>query len=153
MVRDLASGPGVVVLCGRYEGIDQRVIEARGMVEISAGDVVLSGGEVAALLLLDACVRLLPGVMGAAASAEEESHGAEGLLEYPHYTRPADWQGRAVPEILLSGHHAEVARWRRAQAEAATRTRRPDLWDAFLRRKAGAVETKPSRLDGQPAAA
>jgi tRNA (guanine37-N1)-methyltransferase len=153
MVRDLAAGPGVVLLCGRYEGIDQRVIEARGMVEVSAGDLVLSGGEVAALLLLDACVRLLPGVMGAAASAEEESFGAEGLLEYPHYTRPAEWQGRAVPEVLLSGHHAEVARWRRAQAEAATRTRRPDLWEGFLRRQAEGAATKPARLDGQPAAA
>lgn len=153
MVRDLAAGPGVVLLCGRYEGIDQRVIDARGMVEISAGDVVLSGGEVAALVLLDACVRLLPGVMGAAASAHEESHGAEGLLEYPHYTRPAEWQGRAVPEVLLSGHHAEVARWRRAQAEVATRTRRPDLWEGFLRHQAEAAATKPARLDGQPAAA
>ena len=153
LVRDIAAGPGVVVLCGRYEGVDQRVIEARGMLEVSAGDFVLSGGEPAALLLLDACVRLLPGVMGAAASAEEESHGAEGLLEYPHYPRPAEWQGRAVPEILLSGHHAEVARWRRAQAEAATRTRRPDLWDAYLRRNAALHETKPLRLDGQPAAA
>jgi len=153
LVRDIAAGPGVVMLCGRYEGVDQRLIEARGMLEISAGDFVLSGGEPAALLLLDACVRLLPGVMGAAASADEESHGAEGLLEYPHYTRPAEWQGRAVPEILLSGHHAEVARWRRAQAEAATRTRRPDLWERFLRRQAEGRETKPARLDGQPAAA
>ena len=134
LVRDLAAGPGVILLCGRYEGIDQRVIEARELEEISAGDVVLSGGETAALLLLDACVRLLPGVMGAAASAEEESHGTEGLLEYPQYTRPAAWQGRTVPEVLLSGHHAEVARWRRAEAEAATRARRPDLWDAYCRR-------------------
>jgi tRNA (guanine37-N1)-methyltransferase len=153
LVRDLASGPGVALLCGRYEGVDQRVIEARGMLEISAGDVVLSGGEVAALLLLDACVRLLPGVMGGEHSAAEESHGAEGLLEYPHYTRPAAWQGRAVPDVLLSGHHAEVARWRRAEAEAATRARRPDLWDRYLRRQAETQSTKPHRLDGQPAAA
>lgn len=154
LVRDIAAGPGVVMLCGRYEGVDQRVIEARGMLEVSAGDFVLSGGEPAALLLLDACVRLLPGVMGAAASAEEESHGAEGLLEYPHYTRPAEWQGRAVPEVLLSGHHAEVVRWRRAEAEAATRARRPDLWERHLsRRNAEPNQVKAGRLDGHPAAA
>ncbi|HEV7457068.1 MAG TPA: tRNA (guanosine(37)-N1)-methyltransferase TrmD [Roseococcus sp.] len=128
LVREIAAGPGVVLLCGRYEGVDQRVIEARSMREISLGDYVLSGGEMAALTLLDACVRLLPGVMGGAESALEESHSA-GLLEYPHYTRPAEWQGRAVPPVLLSGHHAEVARWRREQAEAATRERRPDLWN------------------------
>jgi len=128
-VRELAAGPGVVLLCGRYEGIDQRVIDARGLREMSIGDYVLSGGEPAALVLLDACVRLLPGVMGAAASAEEESFAA-GLLEYPHYTRPADWQGRRVPEVLLSGHHAEVAAWRRREAERATRERRPDLLTA-----------------------
>ncbi|WP_206934621.1 tRNA (guanosine(37)-N1)-methyltransferase TrmD [Roseococcus thiosulfatophilus] len=128
LVREIAAGPGVVLLCGRYEGVDQRVIEARAMREISLGDYVLSGGEMAALTLLDACVRLLPGVMGGAESALEESHSA-GLLEYPHYTRPAEWQGRAVPPVLLSGHHAEVARWRREQAEAATRERRPDLWN------------------------
>jgi tRNA (guanine37-N1)-methyltransferase len=130
MVRDLAAGPGCILLCGRYEGVDQRVIEARGMREVSIGDYVLSGGEPAALVLLDACVRLLPGVMGQAASAEEESHAA-GLLEYPHYTRPAEWQGRRVPEVLLSGHHAEVARWRRAEAERITRERRPDLWARY----------------------
>lgn len=128
LVRELAGGPGVVLLCGRYEGVDQRVIEARGMREVSLGDYVLSGGEVAAIALLDACVRLLPGVMGAAESALEESHAA-GLLEYPHYTRPAEWQGRAVPAVLLSGHHAEVARWRREESEAVTRERRPDLWN------------------------
>lgn len=128
LVREIAAGPGVVLLCGRYEGVDQRVIEARSMREVSLGDYVLSGGEMAALTLLDACVRLLPGVMGAAESALEESHSA-GLLEYPHYTRPAEWQGRPVPPVLLSGHHAEVARWRREQAEAATRERRPDLWN------------------------
>jgi tRNA (guanine37-N1)-methyltransferase len=129
-VRDLAAGPGMVLLCGRYEGFDQRVIEQRGLEEISIGDYVLSGGEPAALVLLDACVRLLPGVMGAAASAEEESFAA-GLLEYPQYTRPAEWNGLKVPEVLLSGHHQAVADWRRAQAEQATRERRPDLWAAY----------------------
>jgi tRNA (guanine37-N1)-methyltransferase len=148
LVRDLASGPGVILLCGRYEGVDERVIEARELEEVSAGDVVLSGGEVAALLLLDACVRLLPGVMGASDSAAEESHGPEGLLEYPHYTRPAEWQGRKVPDVLLSGHHAEVARWRRQRAEETTRLRRPDLWERHLQRNAA-----PGRLDGPPAAA
>lgn len=131
LVRRLADGPGVVLLCGRYEGVDQRVIERRAMEEVSLGDFVLSGGEVAAIALLDACVRLLPGVMGAAASGAEESHEG-GLLEYPHYTRPAEWEGRAVPPVLLSGHHAEVARWRRAESEAATRERRPDLWARHL---------------------
>lgn len=130
LVRGLAAGPGAVLVCGRYEGMDQRVVEARGMREVSVGDYVLSGGEPAALVLLDACVRLLPGVMGAAESAEEESFAAAGggLLEYPHYTRPAEWNGLRVPEVLLSGHHAEVARWRRAESERATRERRPDLW-------------------------
>ncbi|MFT8242543.1 tRNA (guanosine(37)-N1)-methyltransferase TrmD [Roseomonas sp. BN140053] len=131
LVRELAAGPGVILFCGRYEGLDQRVIEARGMREVSVGDYVLSGGEPAALVLLDACVRLLPGVMGGAASAEEESFSAGGrgpLLEYPHYTRPAEWNGLRVPDVLVSGHHAEVARWRAAQSEAATRERRPDLW-------------------------
>jgi tRNA (guanine37-N1)-methyltransferase len=150
LVRDWAAGPGLVLLCGRYEGVDQRVIEARGMQEVSLGDFVLSGGEVAALALLDACVRLLPGVMGGAESAAEESFGAEGLLEYPHYTRPAEWQGRRVPEVLLSGHHAEVARWRRSQAEEITRERRPDLWDRHGRAHDHAGE---GRLDGHPAAA
>lgn len=125
-LRDLAAGPGVVLLCGRYEGIDQRVIEARGAIEVSIGDYVLSGGELPALVLLDGCVRLLPGVMGAAESAVEESF-ADGLLEYPHYTRPALWQGREVPAVLLSGNHAAIAAWRRAQAEQTTRARRPDL--------------------------
>lgn len=128
-VRRYAAGPGVILLCGRYEGVDQRVIEARGAEEVSIGDYVLSGGELPALVLLDACVRLLPGVMGAAASAEEESFAA-GLLEYPQYTRPAEWQGRRVPEVLLSGDHAAIARWRREQAERITRERRPDLWQA-----------------------
>jgi tRNA (guanine37-N1)-methyltransferase len=133
-VRALAAGPGVVLLCGRYEGIDERVIEARALEEISIGDYVLSGGEPAAMVLLDACVRLLPGVMGAAESAEEESFSA-GLLEYPHFTRPADWHGKRVPDVLLSGHHAAVAAWRQEQAERLTRTRRPDLWAAYTATK------------------
>jgi tRNA (guanine37-N1)-methyltransferase len=132
-VRDLAAGPGVRLLCGRYEGVDQRLLDARRAEEVSIGDYVLSGGELPALVLLDACVRLLPGVMGAEASADEESFSA-GLLEYPHYTRPAEWQGRAVPEVLLSGHHAAIAAWRRAQAEQLTRIRRPDLWNALVDR-------------------
>ncbi|MFL1461044.1 tRNA (guanosine(37)-N1)-methyltransferase TrmD [Roseococcus sp. DSY-14] len=138
LVRELAAGPGVVLLCGRYEGVDQRVIERRAMAEVSLGDFVLSGGEMAALALLDACVRLLPGVMGAMESAEEESHSA-GLLEYPHYTRPAEWEGRAVPPVLLSGHHAEVARWRREEMERATRERRPDLWNRLPVARGGAA--------------
>jgi tRNA (guanine37-N1)-methyltransferase len=121
-----ANGPGVVLLCGRYEGIDQRVIDHRQMQELSIGDYVLSGGELAALVLLDSIVRLLPGVMGAADSATEESF-SRGLLEYPHYTRPADWQGRRVPDVLLSGHHSAVAAWRQAESERITRERRPDL--------------------------
>ncbi len=144
-VRGLAAGPGVVLLCGRYEGVDQRVVEARGMREVSVGDYVLSGGETAAMVLLDACVRLLPGVMGAAESAVEESFAAGDLLEYPHYTRPAEWSGRRVPEVLLSGHHAEVARWRRAEAERATRERRPDLW---ARRDGGADPSRPAAEEG-----
>lgn len=138
MVREFAAGPGLVLLCGRYEGVDQRVIEARNMREVSVGDFVLSGGETAALVLLDACIRLLPGVMGAAESADEESFSA-GLLEYPHYTRPVEWQGRAVPPVLLSGHHAEVAKWRRAEAERITRERRPDLWKQYVARPPAAA--------------
>lgn len=131
LVRELAAGPGLRLLCGRYEGIDQRVLDAREVLEVSIGDFVLSGGEMAALVLLDAVVRLLPGVMGNAASAGEESF-EEGLLEYPLFTRPAEWQGRQVPEVLLSGHHDKVRRWRRAQAEDVTRQRRPDLWRRYL---------------------
>jgi len=148
MVRDFAAGPGLVLLCGRYEGVDQRVIEARGMREVSLGDYVLSGGEIAALALLDACVRLLPGVMGAAESAIEESHSA-GLLEYPHYTRPAEWQGLSVPPVLLSGHHAEVARWRRTQSETATRERRPDLWSRIQVAGGGAAGAFSIRADSR----
>jgi tRNA (guanine37-N1)-methyltransferase len=147
MVRDFAAGPGLVLLCGRYEGVDERVIEARGLQEVSIGDYVLSGGEPAAMVLLDACVRLLPGVMGAAESGVEESF-SNGLLEYPHYTRPAEWQGRAVPPVLLSGHHAEVARWRQAEAERITRERRPDLWARYTSNAAA-----PGAMDGRPAAA
>ena len=130
-VRQLSAGTGVTLLCGRYEGVDQRLLDARNAEEISAGDYILSGGELPALTLLDACIRLLPGVMGAAESADDESFEAN-LLEYPHYTRPAEWQGRAVPKILLSGHHGAIADWRRQQAEQITRTRRPDLWRARM---------------------
>lgn len=129
--RDFAAGPGITLLCGRYEGIDQRVIEAHGMLELSIGDFVLSGGELAALVLLDSTVRLLPGVMGAAESAVEESFSA-GLLEYPHYTRPAEWQGRRVPDVLLSGHHGAIADWRLAESRRVTQERRPDLWAAAV---------------------
>jgi len=125
-VRNLASGPGVVIICGRFEGVDERVIEGRGLVEVSIGDYILSGGEPAALVLLDACVRLLPGVMGKWESGEDESF-ENGLLEYPHYTKPREWEGREIPEILLSGDHGKIAKWRREQAESLTRDRRPDL--------------------------
>jgi tRNA (guanine37-N1)-methyltransferase len=129
LVAELASGPGPLVVCGRFEGVDERVIEARGLREVSIGDYVLSGGEIAAMVLIDACVRLLPGVMGKQASGEDESF-SEGLLEYPQYTRPQEFEGRQIPEILTSGDHAKVAAWRRAQSEALTRARRPDLWAA-----------------------
>jgi len=131
-VRELAEGPGVAVLCGRYEGVDQRVLEAHGVEEISIGDYVLSGGEVAALVLMDACVRLLPGVMGSSASGEDESFEA-GLLEYPLYTRPVEWQGRTVPDVLMSGHHGNIRAWRREQAEAVTKERRLDLWTEYVK--------------------
>lgn len=133
-VRALAAGPGLVALCGRYEGIDQRVIEARGVEEISVGDYVLSGGELAAMVLIDACVRLLPGVMGKAASGEDESFEG-GLLEYPHFTRPEVWAGVSVPEVLLSGHHAKIEAWRRQEAEKTTKARRPDLWERYAARR------------------
>jgi tRNA (guanine37-N1)-methyltransferase len=132
-IEALTRDAGVVLICGRFEGIDERVIAARELEEVSAGDYVLSGGEIAAMALIDACVRLLPGVMGTAASGAEESF-ADGLLEYPHYTRPQVWEGRQIPEILLSGDHAKIAAWRRAEAERLTRERRPDLWAAFLSR-------------------
>jgi tRNA (guanine37-N1)-methyltransferase len=126
-VREFAAAPGVVLVCGRFEGVDERVIESRALEEISIGDYVLSGGEIAAFVLIDACVRLLPGVMGKEASHAEESFEA-GLLEYPHYTKPQEFEGRPIPEVLNSGHHGKVAAWRREQAEKATRERRPDLW-------------------------
>ena len=128
-VMELASGPGPLIVCGRFEGIDQRVIEARGLEEISMGDYVLSGGEIAALALIDACVRLLPGVMGKLSSGTDESF-SDGLLEYPQYTRPQEFEGRTIPDVLVSGDHARVEAWRRAEAEALTRARRPDLWAA-----------------------
>ena len=127
LVRELAAAPGVVLLAGRFEGLDQRVIEARSLREVSIGDYVLSGGELAAMVLIDAVVRLLPGVIGKAASLTEESFEA-GLLEYPHYTRPREWEGLAIPEVLLSGDHKRIAEWRRAESERLTRDRRPDLW-------------------------
>ena len=132
-VEALCRGPGAMLVCGRFEGIDERVIAGRGLEEVSIGDYVLSGGEIAAMTLIDACVRLLPGVMGAPDSAADESF-AEGLLEYPQYTRPQSWEGRPIPEVLISGDHAKVAAWRRAEAERLTRERRPDLWAAFLQR-------------------
>ena len=126
-VMELAAGPGPLIVCARFEGVDQRVIEARALEEVSIGDYVLSGGEIAAMAVIDACVRLLPGVMGKLASGAEESF-SEGLLEYPQYTRPQEFEGQTIPEVLLSGDHDRVAAWRRAQAEALTRARRPDLW-------------------------
>jgi tRNA (guanine37-N1)-methyltransferase len=141
-VAALANGPGAVILCGRFEGIDQRLIEGRGFEEVSIGDYVLSGGEIAAFALLDACVRLLPGVMGKEASGLEESF-SHGLLEYPQYTRPQLWEGRSIPAVLTGGDHAKVAAWRRAEAERLTRARRPDLWAAHV---AGAAKPKkPSK--------
>ena len=133
-VAALAHGPGAVIVCARFEGVDERLIQARALQEVSLGDFVLSGGEIAALALLDGCVRLLPGVMGKEASAAEESF-ADGLLEYPQYTRPPVFEGEPIPEVLLSGDHGKVKAWRRAQAEALTKARRPDLWGAYQARK------------------
>ena len=131
-VRELARGPGVTILCGRFEGFDERLFEARPDIEqVSMGDIILSGGEVGALMLLDACIRLLPGVMGAASSGDDESFES-GLLEYPHYTRPAIWEGRTIPQVLRSGDHAKIAAWRKSQAEGDTRLRRPDLWERHI---------------------
>ena len=127
-IRELAAGPGVTILCGRFEGFDERIFEGRPVEEVSLGDIVLSGGEPAAIALLDACIRLLPGVMGAPSSGAEESF-EEGLLEYPHYTRPQEWEGRTIPEVLRSGDHAKIAAWRKAMSESDTRSRRPDLWE------------------------
>ncbi|MBA3864701.1 MAG: tRNA (guanosine(37)-N1)-methyltransferase TrmD, partial [Erythrobacter sp.] len=128
-VRELAQGPGVIILCGRFEGFDERLFDARPEIEqVSLADIVLSGGEMAALTILDACIRLLPGVMGAASSGDEESF-EQSLLEYPHYTRPQEWEGRTIPEVLRSGDHAKIAAWRKARSEEDTRSRRPDLWE------------------------
>lgn len=149
-VLELARGPGPLIVCGRFEGVDQRVIDGRGLEEVSIGDYVLSGGEIAALALIDACVRLLPGVMGKEASGTEESF-SDGLLEYPQYTRPQLFEGTAIPEILTSGDHAKVAGWRRAQSEALTAARRPDLWariPADVPNRAGRQKTPKNKRDG-----
>jgi tRNA (guanine37-N1)-methyltransferase len=130
IAEDLVSDPGVVLVCGRFEGLDQRLIDARGLEEISLGDFVLSGGEIASIALLDTCVRLLPGVLGSKEGLKEESF-TNGLLEYPHYTQPREWNGRTVPEVLLSGHHENIKSWRREEAEMITRDRRPDLWERY----------------------
>ena len=139
-IEALTGHAGVVLVCGRFEGVDERVIAARGLEEVSVGDYVLSGGEIAAMALIDACVRLLPGVMGTAASGAEESF-TNGLLEYPHYTRPQLWEDRPIPQILTSGDHAKIAAWRRAEAERLTKERRPHLWAAFLSRCRGGSRT------------
>jgi tRNA (guanine37-N1)-methyltransferase len=147
-VMELAGGPGPLIVCGRFEGVDQRVIEARRLEEISVGDYVLSGGEIAAMALLDACVRLLPGVMGKPESGTDESF-SDGLLEYPQYTRPQAFEGRSMPEILISGDHARVAAWRLAEAEALTKLRRPDLWAARAKtRQKRPKNAKPEPRDG-----
>jgi len=129
--KQWAGGPGVIVLCGRFEGVDQRVLDARGFEEVSVGDAVLAGGEAAALVLIEACVRLAPGVLGNADSILDESF-EDGLLEHPQYTRPRSFEGHDIPEVLLSGHHGDIHRWKRAQREKTTRERRPDLWEAHL---------------------
>ena len=138
-VMELSRGPGAIIICGRFEGVDERLIEGRGLEEVSLGDFVLSGGELAAMALIDACVRLLPGVMGKEASGAEESF-TDGLLEYPQYTRPQLWEGRPIPEVLLSGDHAHVAAWRRAEAERLTQERRPDLWAQKGRKTKGVTD-------------
>lgn len=143
-VTQLAQGQGVTIVCGRFEGVDERLIAARGLEEVSIGDYVLSGGEIAAFAVLDACVRLLPGVMGKEASGAEESFAA-GLLEYPQYTRPQVFEGRPIPDILVSGDHGKVARWRREQAERLTRERRPDLWAAYAARQPSGKKPHPKR--------
>jgi tRNA (guanine37-N1)-methyltransferase len=147
-VRALAQGPGIVVLCGRFEGVDQRVVEARALEEVSLGDIVLSGGEPAAIALIDACVRLLPGVVGSAASLCEESF-VDQLLEYPQFTRPQEWEGRLVPDVLLSGHHERIRAWRRHQAECATRSRRPDLWARHVAIEHPRAASGPARADSK----
>ena len=147
-VREIAAGPGVTLLCGRFEGFDERIFEGRDVEPVSIGDYVLSGGEIGAFVLLDACIRLLPGVMGAPSSGDEESFES-GLLEYPHYTRPAIWEGRTIPEVLRSGDHARIAAWRKSMAETDTRLRRPDLWErhegARVKSPSGAQRQKKDR--------
>ncbi|MBO6608118.1 tRNA (guanosine(37)-N1)-methyltransferase TrmD [Altererythrobacter sp.] len=149
-IREIASGPGVTIICGRFEGFDERLFKARLEIEqVSLADIVLSGGEPAALAILDACIRLLPGVMGAPSSGHEESF-EDGLLEYPQYTRPQEWEGRTIPEVLRSGDHAKIAAWRKAQAEETTRLRRPDLWERYSGdpvRSASGVQRKKKDLD------
>ena len=140
-VENLAASAGVVLVCGRFEGVDERVIAGRGLEEVSVGDYVLSGGEIAAMALIDACVRLLPGVMGAAASSTEESF-AGGLLEYPQYTRPQLWEGWPIPEVLLSGDHGKIAAWRRAEAQRLTKERRPDLWERYAGRQGDSAKSQ-----------
>ncbi|MGM4991026.1 tRNA (guanosine(37)-N1)-methyltransferase TrmD [Tardiphaga sp. 841_E9_N1_2] len=144
-VAELAAGPGPLIVCGRFEGIDQRVIDARGLEEVSIGDYVLSGGEIAAMTLIDACVRLLPGVMGKLASGTDESF-SDGLLEYPQYTRPQSFEGRQIPDVLISGDHAKVAKWRLAEAEALTAARRPDLWAARPKALESGRKRKPPKI-------
>lgn len=134
LVEELVAAPSLLLLCGRYEGVDQRVLDAEGLEEISLGDFILAGGEVAALTLIEACTRLISGVMGNAQTVEEESFTG-GLLEYPHYTRPPEWEGRSVPDVLISGHHEKVRAWRQEKAEALTRQRRPDLWEKYKKTK------------------
>jgi tRNA (guanine37-N1)-methyltransferase len=144
-VAELAAGPGPLIVCGRFEGIDQRVIDARGLEEVSIGDYVLSGGEIAAMTLIDACVRLLPGVMGKLASGTDESF-SDGLLEYPQYTRPQVFEGSPIPDVLISGDHAKVAKWRLAEAEALTAARRPDLWAARPKAPESGRKRKPPKI-------
>lgn len=152
MARRFAAAEGLTLICGRYEGVDQRVLDARRVEEVSLGDFVLTGGEIAAMALIDATVRLIPRVLGNIESAEEESF-SHGLLEHPQYTRPVDWEGRAIPEVLLSGHHAKIAEWRRAQSEALTKERRPDLWRAQAEQAAGDPNGEAELSDAQTSAA
>ncbi|HSF95592.1 MAG TPA: tRNA (guanosine(37)-N1)-methyltransferase TrmD [Thermohalobaculum sp.] len=150
--RELAEGEGMTLLCGRFEGVDQRVLEARSVEEVSIGDFVLTGGEIPAMVLIDAVIRLRPGVLGNEASIDEESF-SRGLLEHPHYTRPQVWEGREIPEILLSGHHAKIAEWRLSQAEGLTKERRPDLWRAHTSETGGAADGDRELSDAQTSAA
>ncbi|HEY2710225.1 MAG TPA: tRNA (guanosine(37)-N1)-methyltransferase TrmD [Caulobacteraceae bacterium] len=147
-VRKWSKGPGLVVLCGRFEGVDQRLIDGRGFEEVSVGDAVLAGGEAAAVLVIEACVRLLPGVLGEAESLSEESF-EDGLLEHPQFTRPRSFEGLDIPEVLLSGHHGQVAKWRRAERERATRERRPDLWAAHLAKQQAKGASSPTGDDDE----